>query len=344
MKTKLVAVFIFALSSQLFLSDFVFAQQNQSPILSNLNQYKSDSITPIQENGITQESSVIFKATLTDPDSDRVKLQMELRQFNEPFTGTDDGGISTSDFVNSGSEAVIARTNLIDGQYHWRARVIDDKESTSQWQEFGVGGNIDFEVKLVPLYTQVRSPYPSDAETKIWAKEPYGNGGIGGFAEYPFSITTGDNFILVVNGEDDDAANGTRVKLEAVLYDLINGGINNPLVVKTLRWLSGDNQYKTISANLGFIPAGNYKLRLISRADYFDKNNPSDSGNLDVYLDWLEFRGASGITLRKEAEDISHTSLNTQYILNSAPIAFQFSAQDSGTGVFSLSAKSDGQP
>ncbi len=52
MRNKLVVAFIFALSSQLFLSDFVFAQQNQSLFLSNINQYMSDGRIAISENGI----------------------------------------------------------------------------------------------------------------------------------------------------------------------------------------------------------------------------------------------------------------------------------------------------
>ena len=38
---------------------------NNSPILANLNQLKSDATTPIPENGITQEQAVVFKAVLS---------------------------------------------------------------------------------------------------------------------------------------------------------------------------------------------------------------------------------------------------------------------------------------
>ncbi len=284
--------------------------QNQPPTFSNLNQYKSDGATQILEGGITTESSetsptksiAAFMATVSDPDNAQVKLQIELKQFNQLFNEQD---LLESAFVISETEVFLKKDGLDNGQYHWRVRAVDDKGNTSQWQEFGTAGNVDFEVKLVPLYTQRQSPYPSETATDEWSKKPYGNGGISGFAEYPFSIVSGDNLTLVVNGEDDDAADGARTKLEAVFYEPLSGGLNNPLAIKTLSWPLGDNQYKSISTNFGFIPAGNYKLRLTSKTDYFDKNNPSDSGNLDVSLDWLEFRGTSGIILRKEAEDIS---------------------------------------
>ena len=149
---------------------------NQPPIISNLEQFKSDGILPITEGDTTTESVVAFKVTLEDPDKDPVKLQVELRQIAESFIGIDDGGILSSDFVDSGSEVTINREGLVNGQYHWRARAVDEKGATSDWQEFGEVGNVDFGVKLVPFYTQVRSPYPSDEETFSWFNEFYADG------------------------------------------------------------------------------------------------------------------------------------------------------------------------
>jgi hypothetical protein len=146
---------------------------NFPPILSNLGQFKSDAITSIQEGQITTENTIVFKATVTDPDNNQVKLQIELKEFNQVFN---EQNLLESDFVLSGSEAVITRYGLIDGQYHWRARAVDDKGNVSDWQEFGQAGNVDFEIKLVPLYTQVKSPYPSDELTNGWDDLRYGTG------------------------------------------------------------------------------------------------------------------------------------------------------------------------
>ena len=149
------------------------APTNQPPTFSNLNQYKSDGIILISENNITTEDNVIFKATVSDSDNDKVKLQIELKEYNQPFNGLN---LIESGFVSSTSETIITRTGLIDGQYYWRARAVDDKGNASNWQEFGTAGNVDFEVKLVPLYTQVRSPYPSDELTNSWDDLQYGPG------------------------------------------------------------------------------------------------------------------------------------------------------------------------
>lgn len=126
---------------------------NQLPALSNLNQFKSDGITLIFEGVITTEDIVVFKAIVDDPDGDQVKLEVELRQFQEPFTGIYDGGILSSDFVDSGTIISVTRYGLVNGQYHWRARAVDSRGAVSDWQEFGEAGNIDFEVSL-PLSTK----------------------------------------------------------------------------------------------------------------------------------------------------------------------------------------------
>ncbi|MEK7521058.1 MAG: hypothetical protein AAB560_03195, partial [Patescibacteria group bacterium] len=149
------------------------APTNQPPTFSNLNQYKSDGIILIPENNITTEDNVIFKATVSDSDNDKVKLQIELKEYNQPFNGLN---LIESGFVSSTSETIITRTGLIDGQYYWRARAVDDKGNASNWQEFGTAGNVDFEVKLVPLYTQVMSDFPSRTVTDRWARLDYGIG------------------------------------------------------------------------------------------------------------------------------------------------------------------------
>jgi parallel beta-helix repeat protein len=155
--------------------------QNQKPQISDLGQFKSDGQTVISEGQITTESSsldprkgiVVFKATITDPDNDLVKLQVEVKEFAQSF---DETNLLESDYLPAGSEVALTKNDFSNGKYKWRARVIDDKGGLSDWQEFGEIGNIDFEVKLAPLYTQVVSPYPSEAMTDSWDHLPYADG------------------------------------------------------------------------------------------------------------------------------------------------------------------------
>lgn len=141
------------------------AQSNQLPTISNLQQW--DGATSISEGWIIRYPSVAFSASINGPDNLLVFLQVELRRFEEPFTGNDDGGIltvvgtTTPDFVTR-----ISRTGLIDGKYHWRARVVDDKGYASDWQEFGAAGNVDFEI-----LTNFRSPTLSFPQTGLYAND-----------------------------------------------------------------------------------------------------------------------------------------------------------------------------
>jgi len=141
---------------------------NQPPTISNPWQFKSDNITQIPENGVTTEDIVVFKAVVTDPDDDQIKLQIELKEFNQPFDGQN---LLESGFVNSGSEAVVSRGSLVVGSYKWRARAVDDKSNVSEWQEFGTVGNVDFIVKTLEQAAAdlakevINAPYLGDGDT-----------------------------------------------------------------------------------------------------------------------------------------------------------------------------------
>lgn len=133
--------------------NFPYVQQNgwsipkdQPPLISNLAQFKSDSMTPIQESTATIANSVTLKAMLSDPDNDQVKLEVELKAVNQPF---DEMNLIESSYVASGNIAVVTSYNLISMSYHWRARAVDDRGTSSSWEEFGVPGNVDFVVKTL---------------------------------------------------------------------------------------------------------------------------------------------------------------------------------------------------
>ncbi|MCR4322754.1 MAG: 6-bladed beta-propeller [Candidatus Azambacteria bacterium] len=150
----------------------------QFPTISNLFQTKSDGTIPISESSTTTESAVVFKATVSSSNDGQAKLQVEPKLYSQPFDGTN---LIESPFVSSGNEATTTKDGFVDGQYHWRARAVDIGGNVSSWQEFGVAGNIDFEIKTVPPYTQRISPYPSETETTDWASKDYAEGVAGNY-------------------------------------------------------------------------------------------------------------------------------------------------------------------
>lgn len=123
---------------------------NYPPAINNADQYRSNGVTAIREGEAIRENTVVFKATATDPNGGRVKVQIELRQVTEPFTGTPTW---ESDLVRSGTEVRWTRGGLVDGRYKWRFRAVDEEGLASPWQEFGTAGNTDLMVDRTPPTT-----------------------------------------------------------------------------------------------------------------------------------------------------------------------------------------------
>ncbi|MDZ7289520.1 MAG: PQQ-binding-like beta-propeller repeat protein [candidate division KSB1 bacterium] len=121
-------------------TDFVV---NQLPVSSAVNQFKSNGTSAIPEGAKINENKVVFKGTVSDPDGEQVRLQIELRRLNEPFTGVPN---LQSGMVNSGTQVTILRDSLLSVNYKWRYRAIDARELASAWSDFGAPANIDFAV------------------------------------------------------------------------------------------------------------------------------------------------------------------------------------------------------
>jgi parallel beta-helix repeat protein len=133
----------------------------------DLAQFKSNSATVIPVGATTDERTVLFKGTGSDPDGDKVKLQVELRRLDEYeglFNETA-GGFKESEFVESGNETTAYAYGLIDADYHWRARAVDEHGDVSVWFEFGNNdvSEVDFIVKFNnPPIANAGGPYHGD--------------------------------------------------------------------------------------------------------------------------------------------------------------------------------------
>lgn len=110
------------------------------------------SIVQLDENsfslseGVNTKSTVIrFSGRITDPDTNSVKLRIELRRTKESFTGSSDG-IIESIFQPSGSIITIGRGGLTPGTYKWRYQSMDSYGKASAWSEFGTSGKADFTI------------------------------------------------------------------------------------------------------------------------------------------------------------------------------------------------------
>ncbi len=93
--------------------------------------YSSFPILLSPPEGATVSPTPTFKLKATDPDGNQVKFRVEAKQ----------GGITKVfeiPFVASGAEAtytVPSNQALIDGQWTWRAKAIDQRDAESNWRE-----------------------------------------------------------------------------------------------------------------------------------------------------------------------------------------------------------------
>lgn len=180
---------------------------------SSMGQYKSDGTTAIAEGGTIQETTVIFKATISDPDGGNVKLQVEVKPFATAFDGT---GLDESAFLASGSVASITKTALTKTDYHWRAVAVDTNTSTSNWLEFGTAGNIDFTISnTAPTAPTVTVPNGgekwkalSTTHTITWTAASDANGDTLTY-QIDYSIDNGTGWKGVASGVSGTSFNWT---------------------------------------------------------------------------------------------------------------------------------------
>jgi hypothetical protein len=125
-------------------------------------QFQSDGTTAIAQAGSATSTTVVLKATLSDPDAGTVQLQVEVT--TGAFTGTP---TSTSASVASGTTATITLSGLTVGaSYQWRARALDPYGATSGWVDFG-GTNPDFKINSAPASPSALAQYRLDGITAI---------------------------------------------------------------------------------------------------------------------------------------------------------------------------------
>jgi len=184
---------------------FLFNAFNQSPNLpTDLRQLEEDGETPIPVGGITDKQDIIFKAKVSDPDKDKIKLQVELRRLDEYGGKFDEnkGGLQQSKLDNNDSEMIIPFYGFINGDYHWRARAIDEHGNYSKWVSFGSNPEsaVDFTVGQEVATPIITSPL------KITPAPPYY---VGDTINAEFTITNKESIpislsTLTVGGRDID--------------------------------------------------------------------------------------------------------------------------------------------
>ncbi len=190
-----------------------------------LKQFKSNQTNEIFVNGITTETTVVFASNLIDVDaSDTLSLQIEFRELGQDFTGvpthTQSSNIANPQSCNTpvadcGKITVSSITRS--KEYHWRARVRDNKGGYSYWVSYGNNLETDRDVLVTGtpaniqyisgnnqtgiVNTQIVDPlvirvvdsvgFPVPGYTVNWS---ISNGGVGGRFSGGNAITDDDGY------------------------------------------------------------------------------------------------------------------------------------------------------
>ncbi len=109
------------------------APNNAPGTPASLTQYKSDGTTLLTRGLYTNLTTLIFKGAVTDPDSDTVKLDIELADVGAAFTGTP---TCSSTLVTSGTTAAATCSGIANGRFKWQARATDSKGLSGSWTQY----------------------------------------------------------------------------------------------------------------------------------------------------------------------------------------------------------------
>jgi hypothetical protein len=111
----------------------------------------------INFGGLSGSATIELRGTLfTEDPLRRTRMEVEVKPIGSPFVGTliqTSGDVTTYD-VNQEStvEAVVSFTGVVNTQYHWRVRTVNDLGQYSSWISAGsnVDGQTDFGVSASP--------------------------------------------------------------------------------------------------------------------------------------------------------------------------------------------------
>src|SRR5205085_8922579 len=132
-------------------------------------QFQSDGTTAVPVGGTAPGRSVIFKATVTDPNpGDQLRLEVEVKPVGTAFNGVVS---ATGPSVASGAPATPVLAGLSDNTaYHWRARAVDQTSRASAWVSFGNNAESAADFRVTVAATQLTftgQPTPAVAGVAI---------------------------------------------------------------------------------------------------------------------------------------------------------------------------------
>ena len=158
-------------------SDLFIVRINNEPpsVPTGLAQYDGGGINVIPVGGATATLTVILKGIASDPEGDKYRIQVEVRDcataLVEPATiSTFTGPYFESALTAAGTTASVTVTGRVAGtKYHWAARSVDVAGVASPWVSYGGNAEnpptnpaaIDFQIDTTPPTLAISTPISS---------------------------------------------------------------------------------------------------------------------------------------------------------------------------------------
>lgn len=209
----------------------IYGMNGAPNVPADLTQFKSDGSTSIPVGETTTESTVVTKGVVSDPNSDTVQLEVEVKPVGTAFANTP---TCISDAaVASGSTASATCSGLANGQYHWQARAKDSHNVTGSW--LSAGDNLENSPDFIvsPASSSITVISPNGGE--MWARGT------------THTITW-----------SSIGSPGQNVKIEL----LKNGAVDRTIVSRTRN--DGSYSWRISSSQ---VPGTDYKIQVISTSN-----------------------------------------------------------------------------
>src|SRR2546425_2706998 len=138
-------------------------------------QFQSDGVASIAVGGTAKGRSVVFKATVTDPNAgDQLRLDVEVEPLGTAFSGVPSGSGAS---VANGATATATVAGLNDNvSYHWQARAVDQTGRAGPWVAFGDNAETAADFRVAVTVTQLSFTLPPSTTAAGAAITPAGPG------------------------------------------------------------------------------------------------------------------------------------------------------------------------
>lgn len=212
-------------------ADFRVAVPQDPLAPTSLAQRKSNGTTPIGIGATTDEQTVVFQATVSDPDpGDSLRLQVERQPILTPFANAPTATAQSAAAIG-GTSVVVIGLQGDNTASHWQARVIDQLGRTGPWMSFGANpeDSADYRIAVPedPDAASNSAQFRSDGTTAL-----------------ALGATT-DQATVILHARLTDPDPGDSLRIQVEMRRLTEAFLNTP-TDSGARVLNGDTSAVTV--------------------------------------------------------------------------------------------------